>query len=282
MPINYDEIMSMTSENVEISYSDKDSILYSLGVGLGNDPMNMAELKYVYENSQVALPSMATNFQYHSPLLLKANINFILVVHGEQKLSFSNPLPVSGDFISNAKVIGCYDKGAGKGAIIDVETTINLKKDNTEICKLVSTTFARGDGGFGGPESPKSEIFKIEGDPDFVHEIKTKPDQALIFRLSGDYNPLHSDPNFAKTAGFEKPILHGMCTYGIACRSLVESICEGDAKRLKKFDCRFSSPVYPGETIVTEMWKNGSKVYYQSKVKERDKIVIKNGVSEIT
>ena len=282
MPINYDEIMSMTSENVEISYSDKDSILYSLGVGLGNDPMNLAELKYVYENSQVALPSMATNFQYHSPLLLKANINFILVVHGEQKLSFSNPLPVSGDFISNAKVIGCYDKGAGKGAIIDVETTINLKKDNTEICKLVSTTFARGDGGFGGPESPKSEIFKPEGDPDFVHEIKTKPDQALIFRLSGDYNPLHSDPNFAKTAGFEKPILHGMCTYGIACRSLVESVCEGDAKRLKKFDCRFSSPVYPGETIVTEMWKNGSKVYYQSKVKERDKIVIKNGVSEIT
>lgn len=282
MPINYDEIMSMTSENVEISYSDKDSILYSLGVGLGNDPMNLAELKYVYENSQVALPSMATNFQYHSPLLLKANINFILVVHGEQKLSFSNPLPVSGDFISNAKVIGCYDKGAGKGAIIDVETTINLKKDNTEICKLVSTTFARGDGGFGGPESPKNEIFKPEGDPDFVHEIKTKPDQALIFRLSGDYNPLHSDPNFAKTAGFEKPILHGMCTYGIACRSLVESVCEGDAKRLKKFDCRFSSPVYPGETIVTEMWKNGSKVYYQSKVKERDKIVIKNGVSEIT
>jgi len=282
MPINYNEIMSMTSENVEISYSDKDSILYSLGVGLGNDPMNMAELKYVYENSQVALPSMATNFQYHSPLLLKANINFILVVHGEQKLSFSNPLPVSGDFISNAKVIGCYDKGAGKGAVIDVETTINLKKDNTEICKLVSTTFARGDGGFGGPESPKSEIFRPEGDPDFVHEIKTKPDQALIFRLSGDYNPLHSDPNFAKTAGFEKPILHGMCTYGIACRSLVESVCEGDAKRLKKFDCRFSSPVYPGETIVTEMWKNGSKVYYQSKVKERDKIVIKNGVSEIT
>ena len=244
MPINYDEIMSMTSENVEISYSDKDSILYSLGVGLGNDPMNMAELKYVYENSQVALPSMATNFQYHSPLLLKANINFILVVHGEQKLSFTNPLPVSGNFISNAKVIGCYDKGAGKGAIIEVETTINQKKDNTEICKLVSTTFARGDGGFGGPESPKNEIFKPEGDPDFVHEIETKPDQALIFRLSGDYNPLHSDPNFAKTAGFEKPILHGMCTYGIACRSLVESVCEGDAKRLKKFDCRFSSPVY--------------------------------------
>ena len=281
MAINYDEIMSMTSENVEISYTDKDSILYSLGVGFGNDPMNTDELKYVYENSQIALPSMATNFQYHSPLLLKANINFIMVVHGEQKLSITNPLPVSGEFISNAKVIGCYDKGPGKGAIIDVETTINLKKDNTEICKLVSTTFARGDGGFGGPESPKKELVKTEGSPDFVHEIKTKPDQALIFRLSGDYNPLHSDPSFAKAAGFEKPILHGMCTYGIACRSIIESICEKDVKRLKRFDCRFSSPVYPGETIITEMWKDENVIHFQSKVKERDKVVIKNGESEV-
>ena len=281
MAINYDEIMSMTSENLEISYTDKDSILYSLGVGLGNDPMNMDELKYFYENSQIALPSMATNFQYHSPLLLKANINFIMVVHGEQKLSITNPLPVSGKFISNAKVIGCYDKGPGKGAIIDVETTISLEKGNTEICKLVSTTFARGDGGFGGPESPKKELFKPEVNPDFVHEIKTKPDQALIFRLSGDYNPLHSDPNFAKSAGFEKPILHGMCTYGIACRSIIQSICENDAKRLKRFDCRFSSPVYPGETVITEMWKDEKNIYFQSKVKERDKIVIKNGECEI-
>ena len=162
-----------------------------------------------------------------------------------------------------------------------METTINQKKDNTEICKLVSTTFARGDGGFGGPESPKKEFIKTDGSPDFVHEIKTKPDQALIFRLSGDYNPLHSDPSFAKAAGFEKPILHGMCTYGIACRSIIEIMCEKDVKRLKRFDCRFSSPVYPGETIITEMWKKGNVIHFQSKVKERDKIVIKNGESEV-
>ena len=221
MTINYDEIMNLTSENVEISYSDKDSILYSLGIGLGNDPMNLNELKYVYENSQSVLPSMATNFQYHSPLLLKTNINFIMVVHGEQRLSITNALPVSGDFIANAKVIGCYDKGPARGAIIEVETTVKNKKNNEEICKLVSTTFARGDGGFGGPDSPKKEIFIPDGEPDYVSEVSTKPDQALIFRLSGDYNPLHSDPNFAKAAGFEKPILHGMCTYGIACLSLI-------------------------------------------------------------
>ena len=281
MTINYDEIMNLTSENVEISYSDKDSILYSLGIGLGNDPMNLNELKYVYENSQSVLPSMATNFQYHSPLLLKTNINFIMVVHGEQRLSITNALPVSGDFIANAKVIGCYDKGPARGAIIEVETTVKNKKNNEEICKLVSTTFARGDGGFGGPDSPKKEIFIPDGEPDYVSEVSTKPDQALIFRLSGDYNPLHSDPNFAKAAGFEKPILHGMCTYGIACRSLVDEICENDASKLKKFDCRFSSPVYPGETIITEMWKKNNMIYFNSKVKERDKLVLKNGVSVI-
>ena len=281
MTINYDEIMNLTSENVEISYSDKDSILYSLGIGLGNDPMNLNELKYVYENSQSVLPSMATNFQYHSPLLLKTNINFIMVVHGEQRLSITNALPVSGDFIANAKVIGCYDKGPARGAIIEVETTVKNKKNNEEICKLVSTTFARGDGGFGGPDSPKKEIFIPDGEPDYVSEVSTKPDQALIFRLSGDYNPLHSDPNFAKAAGFEKPILHGMCTYGIACRSLVNEICENDASKIKRFDCRFSSPVYPGETIITEMWKKDKMIYFNSKVKERDKLVLKNGVSEI-
>ena len=281
MTINYDEIMNLTSENVEISYSDKDSILYSLGIGLGNDPMNLNELKYVYENSQSVLPSMATNFQYHSPLLLKTNINFIMVVHGEQRLSITNALPVSGDFIANAKVIGCYDKGPARGAIIEVETTVKNRKNNEEICKLVSTTFARGDGGFGGPDSPKKEIFIPDGEPDYVSEVSTKPDQALIFRLSGDYNPLHSDPNFAKAAGFEKPILHGMCTYGIACRSLVNEICENDASKLKRFDCRFSSPVYPGETIITEMWKKDKMIYFNSKVKERDKLVLKNGVSEI-
>ena len=281
MTINYDEIMNLTSENVEISYSDKDSILYSLGIGLGNDPMNLNELKYVYENSQSVLPSMATNFQYHSPLLLKTNINFIMVVHGEQRLSITNALPVSGDFIANAKVIGCYDKGPSRGAIIEVETTVKNKKNNVEICKLVSTTFARGDGGFGGPDSPKKEIFIPDGEPDYVSEVSTKPDQALIFRLSGDYNPLHSDPNFAKAAGFEKPILHGMCTYGIACRSLVNEICENDASKLTRFDCRFSSPVYPGETIITEMWKKDKMIYFNSKVKERDKLVLKNGVSVI-
>jgi acyl dehydratase len=281
MAINYDEIMSLKSEGIEVSYTDKESIRYALGVGLGNDPMNLDELKYVYENGQIALPSMATNFQYHSSLLLSANLNLIMVVHGEQKLSIINPIPVSGDFLIDMKVINCFDKGATKGAVIDVETSVSLKKDGTPICKLISTTFARGDGGFGGDDTPPSIPMVLEGSPDITHEVTTKPDQALIFRLSGDYNPLHSDPSFAKAAGFPKPILHGLCSYGVACRSIVESVCDNDVKKLKRFNCRFSSPVFPGETIVTEMWKKDKIINFQSKVKERDKIVLKNGECEI-
>ena len=281
MSINYDEIMSLKSEDIEVSYTDKQSILYSLGVGLGNDPMNLDELKYVYENSQLALPSMATNFQYHHPLLLKTNLNFIMVVHGEQKLSLMNPIPVSGEFLMNMRVINCFDKGAAKGAVIETETTVRVKKDDMPICKLISTTFARGDGGFGGNDAPPSKKIILEGNPDITHEINTKQDQALIFRLSGDFNPLHSDPSFARAAGFPRPILHGLCTYGVACRSLVASVCDDDVKKLKRFNCRFSSPVFPGETIITEMWKNDNKVNFQSKVKERDQIVLKNGECEV-
>lgn len=281
MAINYDKIISLKSEGIEVSYTDKDSIRYALGVGLGNDPMNLDELKYVYENGQIALPSMATNFQYHSSLLLAANLNLIMVVHGEQKLSIINPIPVSGNFLIDMKVINCFDKGAAKGAIIDVETSVSLKKDGTPICKLISTTFARGDGGFGGDDAPASKLIILEGDPDITHEIITKPDQALIFRLSGDYNPLHSDPGFAKAAGFPKPILHGLCSYGIACRSIVASVCDNDVKKLKSFNCRFSSPVFPGETIVTEIWRKDKIINFQSRVKERDKIVLKNGECEI-
>ena len=281
MALKYDEIMSLKSEDVEITYSDKQSILYSLGVGYGNDPMNLNELKYVYENGQLALPSMGTNFQYHHPLLLKANLNLIMVVHGEQKLLVINPIPVSGDFLMNMKVINCFDKGAAKGAVIEIETTVRVKKNDMPICKLISTTFARGDGGFGGTDTPPTKKIILEGDPDISHEISTKPDQALIFRLSGDFNPLHSDPSFAKIAGFPRPILHGLCTYGVACRSVVASICDNDVKQLRRFDCRFSSPVFPGETIVTEMWQKNNIINFQSKVKERDKIVLKNGECEI-
>ena len=281
MAINYEEIMSLEEKNLELSYSQRDSIIYSLGIGLGKDPMDATELKYVYENGLIAFPSMATNFQYKSPLLLKAKLNMIMIVHGEQGVTLHQPMPASADVISDTKVVNCYDRGASKGAIIEVETNVRLKKDNSQLCTLTNKTFARGDGGFGGEDVPASIPVELNDTPDIIHEVTTTEDQALIFRLSGDSNPLHSDPNFAKMAGYPKPILHGLCSYGVACRSIVETLCEKDSKKLKKFNVRFSSPVFPGETIVTEMWKKDDEIHFQSKVKERDKVVLKNGVCEI-
>ena len=282
MAINYEEIMSLEDKGLEFSYTQRDSIIYGLGIGLGKDPMDATELKYVYENGLIAFPSMATNFQYKSPLLLKAKLNMIMIVHGEQGVTLHQPMPASADVISDTKVVNCYDRGASKGAIIEVETNVRLKKDNSPLCTLTSKTFARGDGGFGGEDVPASIPVELNDTPDIIHEVTTTEDQALIFRLSGDSNPLHSDPNFAKMAGYPKPILHGLCSYGVACRSIVEALCEKDSKKLKKFNVRFSSPVFPGETIVTEMWKKDDEIHFQSKVKERDKVVLKNGVCEIS
>jgi|TARA_B100000780_G_scaffold13134_1_gene8904 acyl dehydratase len=281
MAINYEEIMSLEDKGLEFSYTQRDSIIYGLGIGLGKDPMDATELKYVYENGLIAFPSMATNFQYKSPLLLKAKLNMIMIVHGEQGVTLHQPMPASADVISDTKVVNCYDRGASKGAIIEVETNVRLKKDNSPLCTLTSKTFARGDGGFGGEDVPASIPVELNDTPDIIHEVTTTEDQALIFRLSGDSNPLHSDPNFAKMAGYPKPILHGLCSYGVACRSIVETLCEKDSKKLKKFNVRFSSPVFPGETIVTEMWKKDDEIHFQSKVKERDKVVLKNGVCKI-
>ena len=281
MAINYEEIMSLEDKGLEFSYTQRDSIIYGLGIGLGKDPMDATELKYVYENGLIAFPSMATNFQYKSPLLLKAKLNMIMIVHGEQGVTLHQPMPASADVISDTKVVNCYDRGASKGAIIEVETNVRLKKDNSPLCTLTSKTFARGDGGFGGEDVPASIPVELNDTPDIIHEVTTTEDQALIFRLSGDSNPLHSDPNFAKMAGYPKPILHGLCSYGVACRSIVEALCEKDSKKLKKFNVRFSSPVFPGETIVTEMWKKDDEIHFQSKVKERDKVVLKNGVCKI-
>jgi acyl dehydratase len=281
MAINYEEIMSLEDKGLEFSYTQRDSIIYGLGIGLGKDPMDTTELKYVYENGLIAFPSMATNFQYKSPLLLKAKLNMLMVVHGEQGITLHQPMPSNAHVFLDTRVINCFDRGESKGAIIETETKVRLKKDDSPLCTLISKTFARGDGGFGGEDVPASTPIELDSNPDIIHEVTTTEDQALIFRLSGDSNPLHSDPNFAKMAGYPKPILHGLCSYGVACRSIVETLCEKDSKKLKKFNVRFSSPVFPGETIVTEMWKKDDEIHFQSKVKERDKVVLKNGVCEI-
>jgi acyl dehydratase len=278
MPINYDKLMQTGSKDVASSYDDRDTMLYALGVGFMRDPLNKDELPFVYENGLKTVPTMATVIGWKSAdLVLRLGLNYLMVVHGEQRLTLHKTLPSSADVVFDERVVGAYDKGE-KGALILIEREVREKQSGDKLCTLGMTIFARGDGGFGGPKegAPEPHVLPSRA-PDLVHEADTRVDQAFLYALSGDRNPLHRDPAFAKMAGFPRPILHGLCTYGTACRSIVSTVCKYDPAKIKQFDGRFSAPVFPGETVVTEMWVDGNVVSYRSKLKERDVIVLNNG-----
>lgn len=278
MPIAYPEILSLATENQPYAWTDKDTMLYALGIGMGSDPMNLEELPFVYESGLKAVPTMATTVAWGAgPGLGKLGINFLLVVHGEQKVEFHKPLPTEASILASSRVIGAYDKG-DKGAVIYNETVLADAKTGEKIATLTGSTFARGDGHFGGPSEGAPEPHEVPTRaPDLSVDITTKPDQALIYRLSGDRNPLHSDPKIAAAAGFPRPILHGLCTYGITCRAVLQEYCGFDPAKIKSHQVRFSSPVFPGETITVDLWKDGDVVSFEARVKSRGVTVVKNG-----
>ena len=279
MAIKYDELMQTRVQGLKASYGDRETMLYALGIGFGRDPLNSAELPFVYENRLTAVPTMATVIGWGaSGVMSKSGINYLMVVHGEQRLTLHKPLPSAVDVVMDERVVGVWDKGEGKGAIVVTERTISQAVGGERLCTLMSTIFARGDGGFGGPKDGAPAPHALpERAPDVVHACDIRPDQALLYALSGDRNPLHRDPDIAKMAGFPRPILHGLCTYGTACRAVLTAMCNYDAAGITGFDVRFSSPVFPGETIVTEMWRDGAVISFRAKVKERDVVVLNNG-----
>jgi acyl dehydratase len=278
MPIAYPEILSLTSEPQPFKWGDRETMLYALGIGLGGDPMNTEELPFVYESGLKAVPTMATTVAWGAgPSIGKMNINFLMVVHGEQKVEFHKTFPAEAEITAEGRIIGAYDKGP-KGAVIYAETVLKDAKTGEKIATLTGSTFARGDGGFGGPSEGAPEAHEVPTRaPDKTVEFTTRPDQALIYRLSGDRNPLHSDPAIAKMAGFPRPILHGLCTYGITCRAVLQEYADFDPSKIKSHQVRFSSPVFPGETIAVDLWKDGDVISFEARVKERGVTVVRNG-----
>ncbi len=279
MPINYEELMQAKSSGLTASYGDRETMLYALGIGFQRDPMDERELKFTYENDLQTIPTMATVIGWgQGSVMARSGINYLMVVHGEQRVKMHKPLPAAAEVVFDERVVGVFDKGKDKGAVLITERVMKEKASGDLLCTLMSSTFARGDGGFGGPKDGAPEPHQLPTRaPDLVHEADTRPDQAFIYALSGDRNPLHRDPRIAKMAGFPRPILHGLCSYGTACRSVISTVCDYDAKKITGFDVRFSAPVFPGETIVTEMWVDGSVVSFRSKLKERDIVCLNNG-----
>lgn len=276
MAIAYPEILSLKSEGETFRWDAKDTILYALGLGLCADPMDENELPFVYEADLKTVPTQAGVIAWGANAG-PTGVNYLMVVDGERKIEFHKPMKSSGEVTAASRIVGAFDKGPGKGAVIVSETT--LTDETGELCLTITgSLFARGDGGFGGPSEGQPEPHAVPTRaPDMSVDIPTRADQALIYRLSGDRNPLHCDPKVAKLAGFPRPILHGMCTYGITCRAVLQTFAGYDPTRFKSHQARFSSPVFPGETITVDLWKDGEVISFEARVKARGVTVIKNG-----
>jgi acyl dehydratase len=284
MAIDYDKFLALKIPDVEQTYGAKDCILYALGIGLGLDPVNEDELPFVYEKNLKVLPTQATVLASPGFWLrdLDTGIDWVKVVHGEHSMVMHKELTGSGTVTSKTRLLDVVDKGEGKGAIVYSERRLFDKASGDLLCTIVQTTFCRGDGGFGGPPRSPRPVHPIpERAPDLVCELPTRPEAALIYRLSGDPNPLHVDPAVAKAAGFPKPILHGLATFGVAGHALLKSVCGYDSSRLLSIAGRFSAPVFPGETIRTELWRDDAVVSFRAKVVERDVMAINNGRAEL-
>lgn len=282
MAIDYQRLKNRAFEDIVHSYTERDTMLYALGVCCGADPTDARDLRFVYEENLQALPTMAAvmctpGFWLKEP---DTGVDWRQVLHGEQSIVLHRPLAPRGRLVGRPVIEEIIDKGPGRGALIYVRRDLRDAESGEPVCSVSLTSFARGDGGFGGPSGPTKPVHRLpDTPPDLVCELPTWAHSALLYRLNGDYNPLHADPAVAASVGFKRPILHGLCTYGVVGHALVRTVCDNDAARVRQMDVRFSSPVYPGETLRIEIWRQApGRAGFRCRVVGRDVLAIDNGL----
>lgn len=279
MPIDIDKAVGAELAGGQYSWNEEDLILYGLGVGAGDPPTEPTELKYVYEGDLQAVPTFGSIPPFGIMMSLGTVEGFELdlsrILHGDQTLTVHRSIPTSGTVTQSGTVVAVYDKG--KGALIVLEVLSTLEKTGELLFTNRSGVYVRGEGGFGGESGPAAGNTPPERAPDHVVESPTLPQQALLYRMaSGDKNPLHADPAFAAFAGFDRPILHGLCTYGIVSKAVVESALGGEPESVETYTARFTGHVFPGETLVTKVWEEGDRYLVETETKERGKKVLSN------
>lgn len=280
MPLNIAALKDWIFEDKLQTYTDRDTMLYALSVGFGADPMNERELAYVYERDLRAVPSMAATLCHLGPWISdpRTGATRSKVVHGEQRMYFHSPLPPAGQLVARSRIVGVEDKGTDKGALLHVERALSDVATGQPVVTIVHTSFCRADGGFGASYGTAFLSHELPSRaPDRVDEVQIRPDAALLYRLNVDRNPLHVDPDVAKKAGFQRPILHGLCTYGMVTRVLLAEWLSYDNARLASMEARFSSAVMPGETLRIESWRDGEVISFQAFTKECGKRVLDSG-----
>jgi acyl dehydratase len=281
MPIDLEKAVGAELSGTTFSWADDDVILYHLGIGAGVPPTDPVELSYVYEGDLQVLPTYATIPQF--PIMMSMgtasgfDVNPAMILHGEHEILLHDVIPTTGSVSQTGRVTEVLDKGKGALAVLEIVSV--LEKTGLPIFTNRASIFIRGEGGFGGDAGQPSIDLTPERSPDHVVESPTLPQQALLYRMaSGDRNPLHADPGFAAFAGFERPILHGLCTYGIVGKAAIDHAVAAGPGAVQSFRARFSGVVYPGETLVTAVWDQGDHLILSATVKERDAIVLANGV----
>ncbi len=283
--MNRDRLLARVFPELRASYTKRDTMLYALGVGAAVDPLDVRDLKFVYEKELQALPSLSCVLAHPGGWIMEPalEVNWLKLLHAEQHFNLLRPLPPEGEVLGRYRITGIVDKGEQSGALLYLEKSLH-SVDGELIGTVGSTYFLRADGGGGNWGEPGAELPVVPTTaPSGTLDMPMLPIAGLIYRLSGDYNPLHADPAVARKAGFEKPILHGLCTYGVACQSLIRAVCGYDACRLLGMGARFTKPVYPGETIRTEYWLTGEgAVQFRCLSVERNEVVLDRGTARIT
>lgn len=281
MPIDLDKALGAELEPIEFSWTSSDIQLYHLGLGAGADPMDQRELSYLVDDTPQVLPTfgnVAVSFHMTEPPKVQfpgIDIELSKVLHASEAVSVPGPIPTSGTAKSVQRFTEIWDKG--KAAVIVSESTVT-DPSGTVLWTTKRSIFARGEGGFGGERGPATSAELPDRAPDVEISLPTLPQQALLYRLCGDRNPLHSDPAFAAAAGFDRPILHGLCTYGIGCKAIVDNLLDGDVSQVASYGARFAGVVFPGETLQANIWKEDGKFIGVLTAPSRDNSVVLSGV----
>lgn len=282
MPASYDALMALAPPDVTQRYTARDTMLYALGIGLGADPDDEQQLRFVYEKGLKAVPTQAMVLALPGGWVRDSGLDYARVVHGEQSGEFHAAIPPEGEVTGSLRIADVIDKGEGRGALVYVERSVRDAASGELLATIRQTIFARGDGGIGGPAREQPPVHRLpDRAPDGSCTLSTVPQQALIYRLSGDYNPLHAEPAAARRVGFARPILHGMATYGVAAHALLREVCGYDPGRLASIAGRFTAPVYPGERFATDYWVDGEAVGFRTRAIDRGVVAIDNGRATI-
>ena len=292
MPIDREKALGASLGENQASYEPDDVILYHLGIGAGFAATDAQELEYTYEKNLKVLPSFAVvaagsfsgraRKESRGGGNLRAiegiDFNPATLLHGEQDIELHQPLPTAANFSISSRVADVFDKG--KAALLIMEQAAKTEDGEALFTNRMSL-FLRGEGGFGGPAGPPAGNAPPERNPDGCVESQTLAQQALLYRLCGDKNPLHADPEFAKMGGFDTPIIHGLCSYGIACKAIVDGVLGGDTRAVARYQARFRGVAFPGETYLTSYWREGERIVFETRSRERDAVIISNAAVEL-